>query len=92
MVLHELTQWTGPRLQRDFGKRFGDDAYAAEELVAELGATFLCARLGVSAEPRADHAKYLASWIKILKSDRKAFVSAANKAAEACDYLPTFRP
>lgn len=87
VVLHELTHWSGPRLKREFGKRFGDDAYAAEELVAELGAAFLCARLGVSAEPRADHAKYLASWIKILKGDRKAFITAASKASEASDYL-----
>ena len=91
VALHELTHWTAPRLQREFGKRFGDDAYAAEELVAELGAAFLCARLGVSAEPRADHAKYLASWIKILKGDRKAFITAASKASEASDYLLAFQ-
>ncbi|WP_455918384.1 ArdC family protein [Ensifer canadensis] len=89
VALHELTHWSAPRLKRDFGKRFGDDAYAAEELVAELGAAFLCARLGVSAEPRADHAKYLHNWIKILKGDRKAFITAASKASEASDYLLT---
>lgn len=86
-ALHELTHWTGPRLAREFGKRFGDQAYAAEELVAELGAAFLCASLGVSNEPRADHASYLASWIKILKNDKKAFITAASKASEASDYL-----
>jgi len=91
VALHELTHWTGPRLQREFGKRFGDAAYAAEELVAELGAAFLCAKLGIEAEPRADHAKYLASWIKILKDDRKAFITAASKAAEARDYLLAFQ-
>lgn len=91
VALHELTHWTGPRLQREFGKRFGDAAYAAEELVAELGAAFLCAKLGIEAEPRADHAKYLASWIKILKDDRKAFITAASKAAEASDYLLAFQ-
>ncbi|AZV94733.1 MULTISPECIES: zincin-like metallopeptidase domain-containing protein [Alcaligenaceae] len=55
--------------------------------VAELGAAFLSARLGITAEPREDHAKYLASWIKVLKDDRKAFITAASKAAEASDYL-----
>jgi len=85
--LHELTHWTAPRLDREFGKRFGDDAYAAEELVAELGAAFLCAKLGISAEPRADHASYLATWIKVLKNDPRAFITAASKAAQACDFL-----
>lgn len=92
VALHELTHWTGPRLEREFGKRFGDFAYAAEELVAELGAAFLCARLSISDEPRPDHAKYLASWIKLLKDDRKAFITAAGRAAEASDYLLAFLP
>lgn len=87
VLLHELTHWTAPRLEREFGKRFGDNAYAAEELVAELGASFLCAKLGIEAEPRADHANYVASWLKILKGDRKALVTAASRAADAADYL-----
>ncbi|MER8658464.1 zincin-like metallopeptidase domain-containing protein [Mesorhizobium sp. M0847] len=91
VMLHELTHWTAPRLQREFGMRFGDNAYAAEELVAELGAAFLGAKLGIEAEPRADHAKYLASWIKLLKGDRRAFITAASKASEASDYLLAFR-
>jgi antirestriction protein ArdC len=62
-----LTHWTALRLQSEFGKRFGNAAYAAKELVAEFGAAFLGAKLGIEAEPRADHAKYLAAWIKILK-------------------------
>lgn len=86
-AFHELTHWTGPRLNREFGKRFGDDQYAAEELVAELGAAFLCAKVGMSSEPREDHANYLACWIKVLKNDRKAFITAASKASEAADYL-----
>jgi antirestriction protein ArdC len=71
--LHELTHWTGieSRCNRQFGKRFGDDAYAVEELVAELGATFLCADLGITAAPRADHAPYLDSWLRVLKADKK---------------------
>jgi antirestriction protein ArdC len=85
--LHELTHWTAPRLERELGKRFGDDAYAAEELIAELGAAFLCAKLGIAADPRPDHASYIASWLRILKDDRKALITAASKASEAADFL-----
>ena len=88
-ALHELVHWSGakPRLDRDLTGRFGSDSYAAEELVAELGSAFLCASLGVSLEPRADHAAYLRAWIKILRNDKKAFVTAAAKASQASDYL-----
>ena len=71
----------------DFGKRFGDDAYAVEELVAELGAAFLCADLGVTLEPRADHAAYIQNWLKVLKADKKAIFTAASQAAKATDFL-----
>ncbi len=88
-ALHELTHWTGAksRLDRDGGKRFGDEAYAFEELVAEIGAAFLCARLGVTVDPRADHAAYVASWIKVLKNDNRAIFTAASQAQKACDFL-----
>jgi antirestriction protein ArdC len=88
-LAHELTHWTGhkSRLDREFGKRFGSNAYAFEELVAELGAAFAMAKLGISAEPRADHADYLASWLKVLKQDKRAIFTAASKAQAACDYL-----
>ena len=88
-LLHELTHWTSPehRCDRQLGKRFGDDAYAMEELVAELGAAFLCAELGVTVEPRADHAQYLASWLKVLKTDKKAIFTAASKASQATTWL-----
>jgi antirestriction protein ArdC len=88
-LLHELTHWTGPqsRCDREFGKRFGDKAYAAEELVAELGAAFLCAELGVTNEPRDDHAQYLASWLDLMKSDTRAVFTAASKASQAVAYL-----
>ncbi len=88
-LLHELTHWTGitKRCDREFGKRFGDDAYAVEELVAELGAAFLCADLGVTLEPRADHAAYIESWLKVLKADKKAIFTAASQAAKATDFL-----
>lgn len=88
-LLHELTHWSGAsqRLDRKFGERFGDDAYAMEELVAELGAAFLCGDLGISAEPRADHAAYIDSWLRILKGDRKAIFAAASAASRAAEYL-----
>lgn len=88
-LAHELTHWTGhkARLDRQFGKRFGDKAYAFEELVAELGAAFACARLGIASEPREDHASYLASWLKVLKADKRAIFTAASKAQTACDHL-----
>lgn len=91
-LLHELTHWSGhkPRLDRVYGKRFGDEAYAAEELVAELGAAFLCADLGVSAEPRADHASYIASWLKVLRNDKRAIFTAAGMAQRAADYLAAY--
>lgn len=88
-LLHELTHWTGAshRLDRTFGERFGDDAYAMEELVAELGAAFLCGDLGISAEPRSDHAAYIDSWLRILKGDRKSIFAAASAASRAAEFL-----
>jgi antirestriction protein ArdC len=63
---HETTHWSGApqRLNRDLAARFGSEAYAAEELVAELGSAFLCGALGVPNEPREDHAPYVAAWLK----------------------------
>ncbi|MCC6887760.1 MAG: DUF1738 domain-containing protein [Hyphomicrobiales bacterium] len=89
VMLHELTHWSGheKRLAREFGKRFGDKSYAFEELVAELGAAFLCASIGITNEPRRDHAQYIANWLQILKDDKKAIAHAAAKASAAADYL-----
>lgn len=88
-VLHELVHWTGhsSRLARDFSGRFGDEAYAFEELVAELGATFLCAAMGIEQEADHNHVKYVKSWIKILKGDKKAIKDAAALAQKAVDYI-----
>ena len=88
-LAHELTHWTGhkSRLAREFGKRFGSQAYAFEELIAELGAAYAMARLGIASEPREDHASYLASWLKVLKADKRAIFTAASKAQAACDDL-----
>ena len=93
-VLHELTHWTGSkkRLDREKGIRYGDEKYANEELIAELGAAFLCAELGISSEPREDHAHYLNSWLKALKDDKKLIVKAASQARKACEFLKELQP
>jgi antirestriction protein ArdC len=94
---HELTHWTKhrSRLNRDFGrKHFGDDGYSREELVAELGAAYLCATLGITLQPREDHAAYMGHWLNVLKGDNRAIFSAAAHAQRAVDFLhgsdPTF--
>jgi antirestriction protein ArdC len=86
---HETGHWTShaSRCDRQLGKRFGDSAYAVEELVAELTAAFTLAQLGLSSEPRADHAQYIASWLRVLKADTRAIFTAASKAQQATDYI-----
>lgn len=93
-LAHELTHWTShpSRLARELGKRHGDQAYAFEELIAELGAAFLCADLGITPEPREDHAAYLAHWLEVLKQDKRAIFSAAAHAQRAADYLQGLQP
>lgn len=84
---HELVHWSGAehRLKREFGKRFGDQAYCQEELVAELGSAFLCSDLGIKTHLR--HAEYIGSWVKFLGEHRKAILSAAAHATNAAAYL-----
>lgn len=88
---HEHVHWTGhtDRLDRDLSGRFGSDAYAAEELVAELGAAMWCAQAGLSAVTRTDHASYLAGWLRVLRSDARALVTVASRAQAAVDHLNT---
>jgi len=89
-LAHELTHWTRhpDRLDRDFGrKRFGDEGYAREELVAELGSAFLAADLDIEPEPREDHASYLAYWLQVLRNDNRAIFAAAAHAQRAANYL-----
>ena len=92
--LHELAHWTGSakRLKRDFSGRFGSEAYAFEELVAELGSAFLCSDLDIADVPRQDHAQYLKSWLKTLKDDKKAVFTAASQAKKAADFLHSLQP
>jgi antirestriction protein ArdC len=89
-LAHETTHWTRhpSRLDRDFGrKRYGDEGYAMEELVAELGSAFLSADLALTPEARDDHAAYIGSWITVLKNDKRAIFSAASHAQRAADFL-----
>lgn len=92
---HEICHWTrhGKRLNRDFGrKRWGDQGYAAEELVAEIGSAFLSADLGLALEPRADHASYIVNWIDVMKNDKRAIFTAAAHAERAVGYLHSLQP
>lgn len=86
-LFHELIHWSGhkTRLDRNMSNRFGDAGYAIEELVAELGAAFLCAKFGVTGEVR--HAGYIEHWLKVLKDDNKAIFKAAAEASKAVEYL-----
>lgn len=86
---HEHAHWTGhrDRLDRELGNRFGSDAYAMEELVAELSAAFTCAALEIAPEPRPDHSAYLQHWLSVLRSDPKALHHVAGRAQAATDYL-----
>ena len=87
VAYHELVHWTGhkSRLDRDLKNRFGSRSYAAEELIAELGAAFLCAEFGFDGDLRS--AGYIASWIELLKADKRAFFTACSQASKAADYL-----
>jgi len=95
IAAHEICHWTRhpTRLERDFGrKRWGDEGYAVEELVAEIGAAFLCADLKLTPEVREDHAAYIASWLKALKDDKKVVFVAASHAQRATDFLHGLQP
>lgn len=86
---HELVHWTAAphRLARDLTQRFGSRAYAAEELVAELGSAFVLAGLGLAATPHPQHAAYMANWLPLLRQDPRALFTAAARASAAADYL-----
>jgi antirestriction protein ArdC len=87
-LLHELVHWAGARhrLVRFF-EGLSKEELPAEELVAEIGAAFLCADLGVSNQPRADHAAYVAHWLQLLKNDTRAIFTASRLADQAATYL-----
>lgn len=87
-LIHELTHWTGhsSRCDRDLSGKFGTQKYAAEELIAELGAAFVCNELRINCAIE-HHASYLDSWLQVLKADNKAFFKAANSAQKAATFL-----
>jgi len=89
-ALHELGHWTGhsSRLDRDQKGGFGSQAYAKEELVAEMAAAFTCASLGIA--PTVRHSDYIGSWLSVLRDDEKAIFRAASKSSKATDYLLAF--
>jgi len=94
-LAHECTHWTRhpSRLDRDFGReKWGDAGYAREELVAEIGAAFLCADLDIEPSIREDHAPYLASWLTVLENDHTAVFRAAAHAQRATDFLNGLQP
>lgn len=95
VLAHELTHWTRhpSRLNRYFGgKQFGDEGYAKEELVAELGACFLAADLGLEPKPVEDHAAYIQSWLEVLKDNKRFLFSAAFHAQKAAEYCWSMQP
>ena len=87
-ALHELGHWTGheSRLNRNLKNTFGDQAYAKEELVAELASAFCCASLGFS-KTITSNAAYIKNWLSVLKEDNKAVIRAANQAQKAADFI-----
>ncbi len=91
-ALHELAHWTGhsTRLARDLKNRFGSDAYAAEELVAEIASAYTCAALGITGD--LQHAEYIGAWLRILKGDKRAIFTAAAAAQKATDLLLAYDP
>ncbi|MBR1660280.1 MAG: DUF1738 domain-containing protein [Oscillospiraceae bacterium] len=97
-ALHELTHWTAPRMRRKMGSRnplgTPDEAYMREELVAELGSSFLCSELGIGHVGHDDvlknNAAYIQHWVKLLEADNNAIFQAANAAAKAVDFILAF--
>ena len=88
-LLHELTHWTGhpSRCDRNLGNRFGSQAYAMEELIAEIGSALLCSHLGITKAPTPNHAKYLNGWLEVLKEDKKAIFKAFSLSKTSSEYL-----
>jgi len=88
-LAHEAVHWTGHpwRIRREFGGRFGDAAYAFEEIVAELGASFVMGHLGLPCRVERDHAPYVGHWVSVLENDERAIHRAASHAQRAADFL-----
>ena len=80
---HELTHWTGH--QSRLAREYGNSAYAREELVAEMGAAFLCSTVGIAGH--LQHPEYISSWLSVLREDKRAVITAASHAQKASDWL-----
>jgi antirestriction protein ArdC len=91
-LAHELVHWTGhsSRLDRELSSRFGSNAYAVEELIAELGAAFTCHSYGVDVADRPDHAQYLSSWCSVLRETPSVLWTVASKAQAALDHIEAY--
>lgn len=89
-ALHEMIHWTGheTRLDRSFGQSIRDSAYVREELIAELGGAFLCARFGI--QPQARHSDYIGHWLEAINAEPRALFRSASAASAAADYLIAF--
>lgn len=92
-LAHEATHWSGhkSRLDRDLKGRFGSESYAAEELIAELGAAFIAADLELATDPRPENAAYIQSWLKVLREDNRAIFTASSHAQRAADFMHSFQ-
>jgi len=93
-LLHELVHWSGAkhRLNREKGTKFGDQAYATEELTAEFGSAFLCAWFEFATLEKGDHAGYIENWLKVFKENKKIIFTAASEASKAVEYLHSLQP
>jgi len=94
VLLHECGHASGAkhRLDRDLSGRFGSAAYAMEECTVELLSAMICADLNLTVEPRPDHARYIASWLEVLRSDKRAIFTAASKAQQIADWMHAKQP
>jgi antirestriction protein ArdC len=87
VALHELTHWTAhsSRCNRPMQGRQHLTAYAFEELIAEMGAAFLCGHCGINAE--LQHAGYIGHWLQALRNDKRLVFTAASMAQKAADFV-----
>lgn len=93
-LFHELVHWSGAenRLNRVKGKKFGDQDYANEELIAEFGASFLTAGFGLRTAEKGAHSGYIDHWLKILKEDNRCIFRASSEGSKAVEYLHRLQP
>jgi len=94
VLLHECGHACGAkhRLDRNLSGRFGSESYAVEECVVELLSAMICGDLSLTVEPRPDHACYIASWLKVLRTDPRAIFTASSKAQQAADWMHAQQP